>query len=73
MSKEVYTRKATFKLVRKEKGERLFKAVNRRAKHVAKRAGKRTLVSAGQLKAMKGSGSYKYYEYVGEALKPIRL
>lgn len=66
-------KKATF-LVTTTKNGRLFTAVNKRAHTVAKKAGKRTKLTVAELKALKGTGSYKFYQYteVG-ALKPIRF
>lgn len=65
------TRKATFRKV----GE-FYTPVNKRAKTVAKKAGKRTRVTKADLKALKNTGTYKYYQYVGEGfstLKAIRV
>lgn len=73
MSTQLKPRKATFTTEGKGKS-RIFTAVNKRAHTVCKKAGKRTKVTFEQLKALKGSGSYKYYEYVdGGDLKLIRL
>ncbi len=66
-------RKATF-TVTKEKGQRVFHAVNKRAHTVCKKAGKRTMLTASQLKAQVGKGSYKFYQYNDNgALKPIKF
>lgn len=66
-------RKATFTTEGKGK-ERIFTAVNKRAHTVCKKAGRRTKVTVEQLKALKNSGSYKYYEYTADGtLKLIRL
>ena len=71
--KAVKARKATFK-VKKVNGKRVFYAVNKRAMRVCRKAGKRTKVTVAELKALKDSGSYKYYAYNDEGLlKPIRL
>lgn len=69
----IKSRKATF-TVEIKKGQRHFTAVNRRAHIVARKAGKRTHLTLADLRALKGSGSYKYFAYDSEgALKPIRL
>lgn len=66
-------RKATF-TVEVKKGKRVFTAVNRRGHKVAQKAGKRSKVTLEQLRALKNTGSYKYYFYSAEGkLKPIRL
>lgn len=71
---QAYTRKATFKVVKTKTGEREFLAVNKRAHHVCKRAGKRSRLSAKALKSMVGKGSYKFYAYTDTgALKAIRF
>lgn len=64
MSQEVttYTRKATFQPV-VIKGQKMFKAVNKRAHHVVKNAGKREYITAKALKALKGKGSYTFHQY----------
>lgn len=67
-----YTRKATF-VETKVKGVRVFTAVNKRAKTVVKRAGKRTKVTASELKALKGKGTYTFWKYVGDEQKLIRF
>ncbi len=69
MSNQVYTRKATFK--QNEKG--IYTPVNKRAKAVAKRAGKRTRVTLADLKKLKGTGTYTYWEYKGDKLKAIKV
>lgn len=61
------TRKATFK-----KSGEFFTPVNKRAKTVAKKAGKRTRVTLADLKKLKNTGSYKYYEYVGKGFEKIK-
>lgn len=66
-------KKATF-LVTTKGNKRIFTAVNRRAHIVCKKAGKRTHVSAAELKALKNTGSYKYYQYTDQGkLKAIQL
>lgn len=66
-------RKATF-TVKKVKGVRIFTPVNKRAKIVARKAGKRTKVTVADLKKLKNSGSYKYFAYTSEGtLKAIKL
>lgn len=73
MSTEVYQRKATFS-VTKVKGQRVFTPVNKRAKFVAKKLGKRSKISLAELKSCVGKGSYTFHAY-NEAgvLKPIRF
>lgn len=69
-------RKATFKVTTDKSGEKIFTPVNKRAKTVAKKAGKRTRVTLADLKALKNTGTYKYYQYVGEGydtLKAIKV
>lgn len=64
--------KATFTTEGKGKN-RVFTAVNKRAHNVCKKAGKRSKLTYEQLKALKGTGTYKYYEWVEGELKPIRF
>jgi hypothetical protein len=68
-----FTRKATFVVI--GTGEnREFKPVNKRAKTVVKKAGKRVKVSLAALRELVGSGSYTYHYYDKQgALKPIKL
>ena len=66
------TRKATFN-VAKVKGSRTFVPVNKRAKTVVKKAGKRTKVTVADLKKLEGSGTYVYYAYTDSGLKRIKL
>ncbi len=66
-------RKATF-TVKKVKGARIFTPVNKRAKHVARKAGKRTKLTVADLKKLKGTGTYKYFVYADDkSLKAIKL
>ena len=70
---QLKARKATFQVEGKGK-ERIFRAVNKRAHTVARKAGKRSRLTVAQLKEMKGKGTYKFYAYGPEgALKPIRF
>lgn len=73
MGNNIRPRKATF-TVKLVKGQRQFTAVNRRAHIVAKKAGKRSKLTLSDLRALSGTGTYRYYAY-GESgtLKPIRL
>lgn len=72
-TKEFKGRKATFR-VKLDHGKRVFTAVNKRAKHVAHKAGKRTKLTLDDLKALNGSGSYRYYAYQEDgSIKPIRF
>lgn len=66
------TRKATF-TVAKVKGVRIFTPVNKRAKVVARKAGKRTRVTVADLKKLVGSGTYTYWQYTETGLKRIKL
>lgn len=67
------TRKATFTVVGEGK-ERIFTPVNKRAKCVAKKLGKRTKVTAAELRSSVGKGSYKFYQYnADKSLKAIRV
>jgi hypothetical protein len=73
MSNEYKPRKATF-VVTGKGVDRVFTPVNRRAKTVAKKAGKRTKVTVADLKALVGKGSYKFYFYdKAGVLKPVSL
>lgn len=72
MSNQVYTRKATFN-VSKANGKRVFTAVNRRAKTVAKHAGKRKHLTVTELKKLVGKGSYVFYAYENGELRKIRF
>lgn len=66
-------RKATF-TVEGKGTERVFTPVNKRAKIVVKKAGKRTKVTLAQLKELANTGSYKYYAYTPKgALAPIKV
>ena len=69
-------RKATFS-VKTVKGVKMFTAVNRRAKTVCVKNGKRTNLSASELKASVGKGSYSFWQYVGvgksATLQPIKF
>lgn len=66
-------KKATF-TVTGEGAKRIFTPVNRRAHIVARKAGKRTKVTVANLKALKGTGTYRYFAYDNEGnLKAIRV
>ena len=67
-----YSRKATF-VEQTVKGQRTFVPVNKRAKTVVKKLGKRTRVTAAELRTVVGKGSYKFYKYEGATLKAIRV
>lgn len=68
-----YTKKATFTVENKGK-ERLFRAVNKRAHTVARKAGKRSKLNVTELKALVGKGTYKFYAYTDSGeLKAIRF
>ena len=67
-----YQRKATFVATTTKQG-RVFAPVNKRAKTVVKKLGKRTKVTAAELKSSVGKGSYKFYAYTDAGLKPIRF
>lgn len=69
---QIKARKATFK-VTGEKSARIFTPVNKRAKIVARKLGKRTKVTLAELRASKGKGTYKFYYYTDNGeLKAIR-
>lgn len=68
----VKARKATF-TVTGVGADRIFTPVNKRAKTVARKAGKRTKVTVSDLRKLKGTGTYRYYQYVGTDLKAIRV
>lgn len=66
-------KKATFTVTTTKQG-RVFSAVNKRAHAVARKAGKRTKVTVAELKALKGTGTYKFYQYTDTgALVPVRF
>lgn len=67
-----YHPKATFTVAKTKQG-RVFTPVNKRAKTVAKRLGKRTKLTVAELRSSVGSGSYKFYQWVDGELKPIRF
>lgn len=61
-------RKATFE-VKKEKGVRVFTPVNKRAKKMARKLGKRTRLGVAELRQFKGY--HQLYQYSGGNLKRI--
>jgi hypothetical protein len=66
-------RKATF-AVNTVKGEKIYTPVNKRAKTMARKLGKRTRVTLADLKKSKGMGTYKPYMYTDDGtLKAIRV
>lgn len=70
---QVYTRKATFKVVTDKSGK-FYLPVNKRAKVVAKKAHKRTRVTLEDLKALKGTGTYTYWQWTATGkLKAIKV
>ena len=69
---QVYQHKATF-TVAKVKGQRVFTPVNKRAKIVAKKLGKRTKITVQELRSSVGKGSYVFYQYTEDGLKPIKF
>lgn len=74
MGQDMKPRKATFTV--SGKGEsRVFTPVNRRAKIVARKLGKRTRITAAELRASKGKGTYVFFAYnKGDGqLKAIRV
>ena len=66
------SRKATFTVVGEGKN-RVFTPVNKRAKFVAKKLGKRTKITAAELKSSVGKGTYKFYQYTDSGLKAIKV
>lgn len=68
----IVSKKATFTVEGVGK-KRVFTAVNKRAHFVCKRAGKRSKLTYEQLKALKGSGTYTYWQWKDGALKRIVL
>ena len=66
------SRKATFTVTGEGK-ERIFTPVNKRAKFVAKKLGKRTKITAAELKSSVGKGTYKFYQYTDSGLKAIKV
>jgi len=66
-------RKATFK-VELVKGKRVFTAVNKRAKIVARKKGKRSKLTVSELKSCVGKGTYKFFAYTDNGvLKAIKF
>lgn len=66
-------KKATFTVEGQGK-KRVFHAVNKRAHTVCKKAGKRSKLTYEQLKALKGTGTYRYFVYEADGtLKPVRF
>lgn len=65
-------RKATF-TVTKEKGNRVFRAVNKRAHKWAKKQGKRSVLTVADMKAIKATGRVKLYAYDQGVLKAVRV
>lgn len=66
-------RKATFTSEGKGK-DRIFTPVNKRAKTVVKKAGKRTKVTLADLAKTKDIGSYVYYVYTAKGvLAPLKV
>ena len=59
----VYKAKATFTIIKDKAGKRSFVAVNKRAKTVARKLGKRKYLSLDELKSSVGKGSYEFYAY----------
>lgn len=74
MGQATYSRKATFTVTKTKNGERVFSPVNKRARTVARKLGKRTRISAAELRSTKGKGSYTFYAYTDNgSLKAIRV
>ena len=70
MSTEVYSRKATFKEVKKG----VFTPVNRRAHIVVKKLHHRSKVTLEELKSCVGKGSYTFWAYTNKGeLKAIKF
>lgn len=66
-------RKATF-TVKLVNGVRQFTPVNKRAKTVAHKLGKRTKITLHELRSTEGKGSYRFYAYTSKGtLKKIAL
>lgn len=76
MSSETYVpkvRKATF-TVEKVKNRRIFRAVNKRALKLAKRVGKRTILTTPELKkALNGRTHIQVWAYVDGTLTRVRV
>jgi hypothetical protein len=67
-------KKATFTVARDSKNQRIFTAVNRRAKFVCKRLGKRTKLTESDMRKAKTMGSYKLYAYNAAGVRqPVRV
>ena len=66
------TKMATF-LATGKGAERVFTPVNKRAKCVVKKLGKRTKVSASALKSSVGKGSYTFWVYSSKDYKNATL
>ena len=72
MSNEFKPRKATF-TEKTEKSQRVFVPVNKRAKTVARKLGKRTRLTVADMKKAKKMGSYKLYKYTESGLRAVRV
>lgn len=65
-------RKATF-IKDKEKGQVIYRPVNKRAHKWAKKVGKRTKLTIADMKAIKATKKVKLYAYEGAVLKAVRV
>lgn len=65
-------RKATFTVTGKGK-DRIFTPVNKRAKTVARKLGKRTRVTVADMQRAKTMGSYKLVQYTDKGLRAVRV
>lgn len=73
MSTDYKPKKATFTVTTKSGNGRIFAPVNKRARFVARKLGVRTKITVQALRASKNAGSYKFYFYDGDQLKPIKF
>lgn len=69
---QTISRKATF-TVEVVKGKRVFTAVNKRAKFVCHKLGKRSKLTLDELRSTQGKGTYTFYAYTTQGLKKIAL
>lgn len=73
MGKSTISRKATF-TVKGTGKNRVFTAINKRAHTVVRKAGKREHITYEALKALEGTGTYKYFHYTDDgSLKAIKF
>ena len=68
----VHLRKATFR-AEVNKGERIFRPVNKRAHKWARKQGKRTRLTLADMRAIKATKKVKLYAYTDKGLRAVRV